>query len=143
MADGEQIGRTLLIQLGNGATPEVFTNLCGVTTRSFNMTANSVETTKPDCTNPANTPQRTSTPGIKSRNFSGSGAFVASANTRAFVTNVMNGVTFNAKVIVPGFGTFTGKWFVTNFEFTGETEGEMQFSATFEAAGVLTFAAEV
>ncbi|WP_413709379.1 phage major tail protein, TP901-1 family [Rhizobium sp. Rhizsp82] len=135
-------GRTLLIQIGNGADPEVFAALCGLTTRSFNLSTNSVDTTIPDCNNPDATPQRTTEPGINSRTFSGSGAFVSSANTTAFMTHVIESTTFNAKVIVPGLGTFTGTFFVTDFELSGETEGNMQFSATFEAASVLAFEAE-
>ena len=143
MPDGQQIGRTLLIQIGNGATTEVFTNLCGLTTRSFNMSANEVDTTIPDCANPANTPQRTAEPGIKNRTFSGSGKFVKSAPNTTFLGYVNNATKFNAKVIVPGLGTFTGPWFVSEFEFSGEMEGNMDFSATFVAAGALSFVAEV
>jgi len=46
---GEQLGRLLLIKLGDGASPgpEVFTNLCGLKDRSFDLSANSVDTTKP------------------------------------------------------------------------------------------------
>ncbi|WP_234836899.1 phage tail tube protein [Sinorhizobium meliloti] len=52
MATGQQLGRSLLIKIGDGNTPEVFSNLCGLKTRSFNMSANEVDTTIPSCTNP-------------------------------------------------------------------------------------------
>ncbi|WP_019567270.1 phage tail tube protein [Agrobacterium sp. 10MFCol1.1] len=143
MADGQQIGRTLLIQIGDGETPEVFSNLCGLTTRSFNMSANEVDTTITDCVNPANTPQKTAEPGIKNRTFSGSGKFVKSTSNTAFMVHVNDATKFTAKVIVPGLGTYTGPWFVSEFEFSGEMEGNMEFTATFVAAGVLTFVAEV
>ncbi|RJG44917.1 phage tail tube protein [Mesorhizobium sp. DCY119] len=140
----QQKGRTLLIQIGDGATPgpEVFSNLCGIKTRSYNLSTTSVDTTIPNCVDPGGPVQRTSEPGISSRAFSGSGAFVSSAVSTAFIEHVNNSEVFNAKVIVPGVGTYTGAWFVTDFEFTGETEGNMEFSASFEAAGVLTFVAE-
>lgn len=143
MATGQQIGRTLLIQIGDGETPEVFKNLCGLTTRSFNMSANEVDTTIGNCENPAETPQKTAEPGIKNRTFSGSGKYVAKAETGAFITHVNNATKFNAKVIVPGLGTYTGSWFVSDFEFSGELEGNMDFSSTFVAAGPLAFVAEV
>lgn len=143
MADGQQVGRLLLIQIGDGAGPEVFTNLCGLTTRSFNMSANEVDTTIPDCANPADTPQRTAEPGIKNRTFSGSGKFFKSAATTVFMEHVTDATKFNAKVIVPGLGTYTGAWFVSEFEFSGEMEGNMDFSSTFVAAGPLAFTAEV
>lgn len=138
----QQKGRTLLIQIGDGAEPEVFTNLCGIQTRSFNLSANEVDTTIPDCENPGNAVQRTAEPGIVNRTFSGSGKFVSGANADALMTHVRNATSFNAKVIVPGDGTYTGSWFVSEFEFSGEMEGNMDFSSTFVAAGPLTFAAE-
>lgn len=138
----QQIGRLLLIQIGDGATPEKFNNLCGVTTSSFNMSANEVDTTIPDCENPEATPQKTSEPGIKNRTFTGSGKFVAGANTAKFREYINDAVKFNAKVIVPGWGSFTGPWFVSDFELSGDQENTMEFSATFTAAGALAFEVE-
>ncbi len=142
MADGQQIGRLLLIKIGNGATPEVFNPLCGFETTSFNMSANEVDTTTVNCENPAETPQKTAEPGIKNRTFSGNGKYIAGVNSSAFVKHVTDATKFNAEVIVPGLGSFTGPWFVSDFEFGGEMEGNMTFSATFVAAGQLAFEAE-
>lgn len=142
MATGQRKGRTLLIQIGNGASPEVFSNLCGIKTRSFNLSTTEVDTTVPDCLNPDGPVQKTSEPGIGSRTFSGSGAFIKGATHSLLVEHVNASTVFNAKVIVPGVGTYTGAWFVTDFEWTGEMEGNMEFSATFTAADVLTFEAE-
>lgn len=138
----QQKGRTLLIQVGNGADPEVFTNVCGLTTRSFNMSASEVDTTIPDCNNPGGAVVRTAEPGIQNRTFNGSGKFVSGTAAQALLGHVRAGTTFNAKVIVPGDGTYTGAWFVSEFEFSGEMEGNMDFSATFVAATPPTFTAE-
>lgn len=140
--DGQQTGRLLLVKIGDGASPETFNALCGVQTRSFNMSADDVDTTIPDCENPENTPQKTGVPGIKQRTFTGSGKFVKSTNSSAFIAHVMNGETFNAEVVVPGLGTFTGPWYVTDFTFNGDQTGTMGFDATFMAADVLSFEAE-
>lgn len=140
---GQQTGRLLLIQIGDGASPEVFSNLCGLQTRSFNMSANDVDTTIPDCTDPGATPQKTGVPGIKNRTFSGSGKYVAGASSATFIGHVEAAEIFNAKVIVPGLGTYTGAWYVTDFTFNGEQEGTMGFDATFNAADALAFVAEV
>lgn len=145
-ATGQQVGRLLLIKIGDGNTtpgPETFSNLCGLTTSSFNMSANEVDTTIVNCLAPADTPQKTAEPGIKSRTFTGKGKFVAGAANTAFIQHVTDAVKFNAQVVVPGLGTFTGPWFVSDFEFSGEMEGNMDFSATFVAAGKLEFEAEV
>lgn len=143
MADGQQLGRLLLIQIGNGASTEVFANLCGLKTRSFNLSASEIDTTIPSCTNPGEEVQKTSRPGIVNRTFSGSGAFVSSTAMKAFMDKVINAEIFNAKVIVPGLGTFTGPFFVTDFEASGDMENNMEFSATFMPSGPLSFTAEV
>lgn len=143
MADGEQLGRLLLIKLGDGADPEVFSNLCGLKDRSFDLSANSVDTTKPSCTNPGGPVQKTGRPGIVSRTFQGSGTFVSSTIMKTFMVHVVDATVFNAQVIVPGLGTFAGSFFVTTFQASGDMENDLQFSATFEAAAALTFTAEV
>jgi hypothetical protein len=86
------------------AGPEVFNNLCGLKTRSFNLSANEVDTTIPSCTNPGDKVQKTSRPGIVNRAFTGSGAFVSSASMSAFMTHVIDATVFDAKVLVPGLG---------------------------------------
>jgi len=139
-----QLGRTLLIRIGNAGTPtETFTAICGIKTRSFNLSANEVETTYPDCTNPAGPVQRTARPGIVNRTFSGEGTFVSGAASATLMTNVRNATVFNAEVIVPGEGKYVGPFMCSEFEFSGDMEDDMQFSATFSAAGKLAFTAEV
>lgn len=139
---GQQTGRLLLIKIGDGGSPESFSNLCGLKTRSFNLSANEVDTTVPDCNNPGQAVQKTAEPGIVNRTFSGSGAFVSGATQATLMGHVRGATVFNAQVVVPGEGTYAGSWMVSDFEFSGEMEGNMEFSATFSAAGPLTFTAE-
>lgn len=140
---GQQLGRTLLIQLGDGGSPtEIFSTLCGLKTRSFDLSTASVDTTIPSCTNPGGVVQKTGRPGQASRTFSGSGAYVAGANMSLWLGHVMNATVFNAIVIVPGLGSFAGSFFVTAFTVSGDVDPNMEFNCTIEAAGVLTFTAE-
>ena len=135
-------GRLLLVKIGNGESPEVFTNVCGIQTRSFNLSASEVDTTIPDCTDPGKAVQRTAEPGIVNRTFSGSGKFVSGTTSDILMDHVNNATVFNAQVVVPGLGAYSGSWYVSEFEFSGEMENNMDFSATFVAAGPLTFEAE-
>lgn len=139
----QQLGRSLLIKIGDGGSPsETFTNLCGFRARSFNLSANPVDTTVPDCATPSNAVQRTTVPGIVNREFSGSGLFDSDAASAVLMGHVNAATVFNAQVIVPGYGTYEGSWMCSNFEFSGEMEGNMEFTATFMAADALTFTAE-
>lgn len=139
----QQKGRLLLIRIGNGQSPtEAFVNLCGLKTRSFNLSANEIDTTIPDGTNPGGPVQKTAEPGIVNRTFSGSGAFVPGGTQAILMAHVRNATVFNAQVVVPGEGEYEGPWMVSDFEFTGEMEGNMEFSAKFSAAGPLDFTAE-
>lgn len=139
----QQLGRLLLMKISDGATPTpAYSNLCGFKARSFNLSANEVDTTLPDCNNPGGPVQKTSSPGMLSRTFSGSGTFVSGAAAALLMTAVRGGLAFDAQVIVPGEGTYAGSWIATDFEFSGEMEGSMEFSATFTAGGALTFTAE-
>ena len=138
----QQKGRLLLIKIGDGESPEAFANLCGLKTRSFNLSANEIDTTVPDCDNPGAAVQKQSEPGIVNRTFSGSGAFISGATQAILMGHVRGATVFNAQVVVPGEGTYAGSWMVSDFEFSGEMEGNMEFSATFTAAGPLSFTAE-
>lgn len=43
---------SFLVKIGDGASPEVFTAPCGLTSKGFNQTASTQETTVPDCADP-------------------------------------------------------------------------------------------
>lgn len=45
-------GTKLLVLVGDGASPEVFTAPCGLTTQTFSMTAATNSTVLPDCLDP-------------------------------------------------------------------------------------------
>lgn len=95
-----------------------------------------MRSTIPSCT------KKTSRPGIVNRAFTGSGACVSLASTSAFMVHVIEATVFDAKVIVPGLGVFTGPFFVTDFTADGDMENNMEFSATFTPSDVLAFVAE-
>ncbi len=140
--DGQVWGRTLLIKIGDGATPEVFTNLCGIKTRSFTMSSDRVDTTTPSCTNPGDKVVQTSRPGVQSVSFTGAGKVVSGATTTKFREYVRNNEPFNAQVVVPGDGTYEAQWTVTNFELSGDETNTMEFNATWNTVTDYTYEAE-
>jgi TP901-1 family phage major tail protein len=75
--------------------------------------------------------------GIMSMSVSGSGVFNDLAPAATIRQYAMNGTIRNWQLIVPGDGTYTGKFQVTQYERTGQHQREVDFSITLESAGVI------
>lgn len=138
----QKLGRTLVIKRGNGLSPESFVYTCGFRSRNFSMSVNEVDTTVPDCADPSLAVQKTSIGGIVDRTFSGSGLFDNDAVSKLVADDARLARVTNYEVTVPGYGAFKGPFILTDFQFTGDMEGDMEFSVTFKPSGALTFTAE-
>jgi predicted secreted protein len=138
----QQLGRLLLIKIATAQGPRVVENMCGFRARTFNLSANEVDRTIPNCDNPGGPVQRRVRPGIAQRTFSGSGLFVSGSVSGLVIEHVNANTVLDADVIVPGVGTYSGDWMISNFELSGDVEDDLAFSATFAAADELTFTAE-
>jgi len=145
----QQLGRSLLIKMESGASPTDsppadFVTICGFRSRSFTLSSTEVDTTVPDCTDPSQIVQKTSLPGIADRTFAVTGGlFDSNTAGKAVADAARLGETHDYQVIVPGYGTFTGPFIITDFAWSGEMEGAMEFSATWKPTGPLSFAPEV
>ena len=135
-------GELLLIEQGNGATPEVFTTICSInTTRTLDMTATASTAEIADCATPSN-PAYTARQ-IKSYDLKFTGAGVADAvSVQALVSAFQAGSVHNYKVIQNRSGanggfTITLPMVITSLQLTGERGNVAQtFTITFECAGL-------
>lgn len=105
--------------------------VCGLRTRSFSMSSAQVDTTVPNCNDPSLPIVATARPGRQTLSFSGDGLFdtdevgiAVADDARLQRTDVVY------QVIVPGYGTFEGPYFVADFEFSGDMEDPLAFSAS-------------
>lgn len=140
----QQNARELVIKRGDGASPEVFTFVCGIRTRSFQMANAQIDTTVPSCENPANPIVATARPGRQTITFSGDGLFDSDEIGKAVADDArLQRIDVNYQVIVPGYGTFEGPFFVSDFQWNGDMEDPMAFSATWIplSGDALTFTA--
>ncbi len=132
-----QTGASLLVKVGNGASPEVFTTVAGLRDTSISINQETVDVTNKDSSR-----VRTllAQGGIKSFTISGSGVFTDSASEQTILTN-FDGSTFsNYQLIVPDYNTFTGAFQITALEYSGTYNDSVQYSMTFESAGAVTIA---
>ncbi len=134
-----QKGKSLLLKLGDGGAPEVFTTIAGLRAKSISLNAGTVDVTNADSVNE----WRELLPGagVKTASVSGTGVFKDQA-----VDGTVRSVFFaqshdNWQVIIPDFGAIEGAFQVTNLDYAGEYNGEAVHTIALESAGELTFTA--
>jgi TP901-1 family phage major tail protein len=138
----KQLGRALLVKIGDGEASETFANLCGLNSKSLTINNSSIDVTTPDCTTPEGALWTATLAGLKNLSVSGDGFFedsTAEARMNTVAMSADNAV--NMQVVVPDFGTYAGAFRISSLEFGGETEGGVTYSISLESNGVVTFTA--
>lgn len=132
-----QKGSALLVKLGDGASPEVFTTVAGLRSTAITLNDEPVDVTNKDSSG-----VRTllAQGGVQSYSISGSGVFLDAAGDDTLRQKFAAASFSNFQLIVPSFGTFTGAFMVASLEYAGEYNGEVTYSITLESAGAVTFA---
>ena len=134
-----QPGSSLLIKIGDAASPEVFTTVAGLRTKSLSINSETVDVTNSDSASKMR--ELLAGAGIISVSASGDGVFTDAAVHATLSTKALAGGIDTYQVIVPDFGTFEGAFQLTTLEFAGEHNGEATFSMALESAGVIAFTA--
>jgi len=138
----KQLGRALLVKIGDAATPEVFSNLCGLNSKSLTINNSSIDVTTPDCTTPEGALFTATLAGLKNISVSGDGFFEDStAEARMNTVAMAADNSVNMEIVVPDFGTYAGGFRISSLEFGGETEGGVTYSISLESNGTVTFTA--
>lgn len=138
----KQLGRSLLIKIGDGAGSEAFTAIAGLNSKSIAINNSAIDVTTPDATTPGGALWASNLNGLKSMSISGDGIFLdESAQEGRLNTIAMQAdPVANFELVVPDFGTYSGEFRVTSLEFGGETEGATTFSLSLESNGTVTYA---
>jgi TP901-1 family phage major tail protein len=134
-----QKGKDLLLKLGDGGSPEVFTAIAGLRTTSLGFNAQSVDITNADSTNMWR--ELLANAGVKQASVSGSGVFKDAASDASLRSIFFNQDLKNWKIVVPDFGEITGAFAVTALQYEGAYDGEVKMSLSLASAGALSFTA--
>ena len=138
----KQLGRALLVKIGDGEASETFANLCGLNSKSLTINNSSIDVTTPDCTTPEGALWTETLAGLKNVSASGDGFFEDSAaEARANTVAMAADNSANFQIVVPDFGTYAGAFRLPTLEFGGETEGGVTYSLSLESTGAVTFTA--
>lgn len=130
-------GSKLLIQLGDGATPEVFSAPCGLTSKGLTFTKRTNDVTVPDCADPE-LPAWTERGVVSlSAALSGSGilAMEALSTWQDWWENTISG---NVRILLTEAtygGWFAGKFHLTTFTMNGAVGDKVGVTVAFESDG--------
>jgi TP901-1 family phage major tail protein len=138
----KQLGRALLVKIGDGEASETFSNLCGLNSKSITINNSSIDVTTPDCTSPEGALWTQTLAGMKNVSVSGDGFFEDStAEARANSVAMSADNVCNFQIVIPDFGTYAGAFRISSLDFGGQTEGGATYAVALESTGAVTFTA--
>lgn len=134
--------RFFKVMLGDGATTEVFTAPCGLTSNGIAFTTDTNSTVTPDCTNP-------DLPGWVERDVVSHSATISGAGVMAeesldtWWAAYNTDASINARVQVdrpaPTGGYWAGAFHVTRFEQTGTRGNRVAVTVALESTGAVAW----
>ena len=139
----KQLGRAMVLKIGDGASPETFTFMAGINSKTLTINNSAIDVTTPDATTPGGALWAQSLNGLKSVSISGDATFLDEAAQEGRLNSVAMAAdpVANFQLVVPSFGTYQGEFRVTTATLTGETEGAVNYSLALDSNGAITFTA--
>lgn len=139
-----QLGRSLILKLGDGATPtEAFTTIAGLRDTTITIDNQTVDVTSKD---DAGVRKLLDGKILQSFSVSGTGVFLDDANMNTLRDAALANTHHNFQIVIPGTsaggGTYEGGFVITSFEESGSYDGEAQYSISLESNGGVTTTTE-
>ncbi|MBA3576184.1 MAG: hypothetical protein H0W39_01010 [Sphingomonas sp.] len=138
-------GTQILVQIGNGASPEVFVADCLINAeRGIAFQSDTNEFIVPDCTNPDDPAWKETTKDGLSASISGGGMLHTSSISDWhdwFIDKDTKNVRvlLNSVTLANGGGHWAGAFHLTGFEITGNRNEKATVSVTLISSGVVTW----
>ncbi|WP_375458887.1 phage tail tube protein [uncultured Enterovirga sp.] len=135
----------LLVQLGDGTTPtEVFSQPCALVARGLGLSAETADSTVPDCDDPNLPSWVERTIRSFSGEITGSGRLALAAHSM-WRTWFLSGASKNVRIkfdvpLADGGGHYVGKFVLTRFNLAGnESDGKIGVEVTMVTDGALAW----
>ena len=137
-----QLGRELLLKIhdGSGSFEDAnFTAVGGFKSNDIKINIAAVDITSKDSGG-----FKESLDGGGQRNFTSTatGTFLSDATFALVHAHVMNATHPYCRVIVPGHGTYEGKFAITSLELAGPEAAEVTYTINLDSSGTITFTPE-
>jgi len=130
-----QKGRDILLKISDGAGGWV--TLAGIRASRIQLSAALVDATSAD--SPEAWRELLAGAGAKTAKVTGRGVFKDAASDARMRAVFFAGEAPDWQFILPDFGTLEGAFQVSELSWSGEHDGEAEFSVTLESAGLVTF----
>ncbi len=134
-----QAGKDLLLKIGDGGSPESFTTVAGLRTRTLSLNAQAIDITHSQSVDGWR--ELLSGAGVRQAALSGAGVFLSDQTAESIRSIFFSGTVGNWQIVVPGFGMIEGPFLVGNLDYGGDYDGEATVSLSLQSAGVLNFTA--
>ncbi len=134
-----QKGRDILLKIGDGGQPESFVTIGGLRAKTIALAADSVDATDSDSVEAWR--ELLSGAGVKSATVTGAGLFKDSASDALAREAFFAQRAANWQLILPDFGVLSGRFLISNLEYSGDYDAEARFSLTLASAGPVAFTA--
>lgn len=134
-----QSGRDILIRIGDGGDPPVFTAAAGLRLKTISLNARLIDVTHADSVDGWR--ELLDGAGLKTCAVSGSGVFVDAAADARIRQAFFDRSCDNWQLVIPDFGTLTGAFQVAALDYAGRHDGEASWSMSLASAGPLVFEA--
>ncbi len=133
-----QRGKDMLVKIGDGGSPESFTTVAGLRTRTFSLNAREVDATHSES---GGWRELLAGAGVRQAAVAGAGVFLNDAAALSLRAAFFAGAVRRFQLAVPGLGTMTGPFLIANLDYAGDHDGEATFSIALASAGALVFEA--
>lgn len=124
-------GRNILLKISGGVSPDTFTSIAGLRSKTITINNETVDITTSD---EAPWRQLLGDTGMRSVSISGSGVFDDDAAINDVEELAFNGNLQDFQVVFENGDIFQGSFQVTSFEYGGEHTAEQTFSISLESA---------
>jgi TP901-1 family phage major tail protein len=131
-----QKGRDILLKMETSAG--VFTTIGGLRSKSFRLNEGAVDISDGDSAGQWR--ELLEGADIRSCSISGSGIFKDTAGEAAVLAAKLAGTHPVFQLIFPSLGTISGKFMISSLDFSGNYNGEANYSLSLESNGEVTFA---
>ena len=134
-----QAGRDLLVRIGEGGDPPVFTAMAGLRIKTFALNAKTVDVTTADSAEGWR--ELLAGAGVKTCSVSGTGVFVSAAADARVRQAFFDQSAQDWQLVIPGFGTLTGPFILASLDYAGRHDREASWSLSLASAGAIVFEA--